>query len=72
MSTFGSDERDSRVLADVEALAGTLGARRMTPHTPAPPPAPVVTAPEPPRDVRALLRRTALVWMLWTPKEREP
>jgi hypothetical protein len=45
MSTFATDDRDSRVLADMEALGGTFGDPKMTPRPrplpPVPPMAPV-------------------------------
>jgi hypothetical protein len=64
-----NDDRDSRVLREVEALAGTVDAPRMVAHTPAPPPAPTPTpdlVPVPAPTVRALLRRVALCWALWS------
>jgi alkanesulfonate monooxygenase SsuD/methylene tetrahydromethanopterin reductase-like flavin-dependent oxidoreductase (luciferase family) len=58
--------RDSRVLEDVEALGGTVSDPVMVPRPRPAPPVPVMAASaEPAGDVRRLLKRLALCWLLW-------
>lgn len=45
------------------------GLAKMTPRPRPLPPMPPVMAPEPPRDVLALVRRVGLVWELWSRQE---
>lgn len=68
MSTFASDDRDSRVLADVAALPGLTSPRRMTPHTPKPPPQTmrpldVEPVPQSPHRTTDALPNDAALWM---------